>query len=262
MKDPADPAYGCAPARFVRAIRAVAPPAGMTGMRERDRRDRLRAAADPRLRAGRARRLVQAAGAGRHAARRWRSSTAKGRAFQTHTELDPGAPGRAPHLRRLPQPAPRRRAELGHVVNTMPAALQAGAGERSTSRARRWPRCATRLDADGAGARRRPGLHRRLGRHQPSPASPARASIALRYTGNANPADDLVTPAPVNGIDQLPGAHPAAVDARPGGANTCTNCHADTAKLDLRGTTCGHRPGSPTRNCARRPGARRPPGCR
>ncbi|MEP6873645.1 MAG: hypothetical protein ABI887_04725, partial [Burkholderiales bacterium] len=33
MKDPADAAYGCAPARFVRAVRAVAPPAGMTGMR-------------------------------------------------------------------------------------------------------------------------------------------------------------------------------------------------------------------------------------
>ena len=34
MKDPADPAYHCAPARFVRATRAVAPPAGMMGMRE------------------------------------------------------------------------------------------------------------------------------------------------------------------------------------------------------------------------------------
>ena len=26
MKDPADAAYGCSPARFVRAVRAVAPP--------------------------------------------------------------------------------------------------------------------------------------------------------------------------------------------------------------------------------------------
>jgi hypothetical protein len=33
MKDPADPAYGCAPARFVRAVRAIAPPQGMSGMR-------------------------------------------------------------------------------------------------------------------------------------------------------------------------------------------------------------------------------------
>jgi mono/diheme cytochrome c family protein len=34
MKDPADPAYHCAPARFVRAIRAMAPQEGMSGMRE------------------------------------------------------------------------------------------------------------------------------------------------------------------------------------------------------------------------------------
>lgn len=34
MKDPADPAYHCAPARFVRATRAAAPQEGMSGMRE------------------------------------------------------------------------------------------------------------------------------------------------------------------------------------------------------------------------------------
>src|SRR4029078_3542641 len=34
MKDPANAAYGCTPARFIRAIRAIAPGAGMTGMRE------------------------------------------------------------------------------------------------------------------------------------------------------------------------------------------------------------------------------------
>jgi hypothetical protein len=33
MKNPADAAYGCAPARFIRAVRAVAPTSGMTGMR-------------------------------------------------------------------------------------------------------------------------------------------------------------------------------------------------------------------------------------
>ena len=61
MKDPADPAYGCAPARFVRAVRAVAPPSSSMGVRDGNRRDRLRAAADPGLRADRARRLLQAA---------------------------------------------------------------------------------------------------------------------------------------------------------------------------------------------------------
>ena len=33
MKDPANAAYQCAPARFIRAVRAIAPPQGMTGMR-------------------------------------------------------------------------------------------------------------------------------------------------------------------------------------------------------------------------------------
>ena len=43
----------------------------------------------------------------------------------------------------------------------------------------------------------------------------ARASIALRYTGNANAADDLATPAPTNGIINYPDHIAAAVDARP-----------------------------------------------
>ena len=34
MKDPADAAYGCSPARFVRATRAVSPPSNMMGGRE------------------------------------------------------------------------------------------------------------------------------------------------------------------------------------------------------------------------------------
>jgi len=33
MKDPADAAYNCAPARFIRAVRAVAPPTSMMKMR-------------------------------------------------------------------------------------------------------------------------------------------------------------------------------------------------------------------------------------
>src|SRR4029079_14990364 len=34
MKDPANAAYGCSPARFIRAVRAIPPGAGMTGMRQ------------------------------------------------------------------------------------------------------------------------------------------------------------------------------------------------------------------------------------
>ena len=75
MKDPADPAYHCSPVRFVRATRAVAPPAGIDRHARGDRRDRLRAAADPGLRADRARRLVQAAACRPTRRWRWPSST-------------------------------------------------------------------------------------------------------------------------------------------------------------------------------------------
>ena len=34
MKDPADAAYNCSPARYVRAIRAVSPPSNSMGGRE------------------------------------------------------------------------------------------------------------------------------------------------------------------------------------------------------------------------------------
>ena len=81
------------------------------GPAQRDRRDRVRASADPRLRAGRTRWFVQAASAGRHAAgvvdrRR------QGPQPADPPELDPGAAGRTPHLRRLPQPTPRGVFEL------------------------------------------------------------------------------------------------------------------------------------------------------
>ncbi len=112
MKDPADPAYGCAPARFVRAVRAVAPPSGMTGMRgaigetEFEMQQILGYA--PIEPDGSFKLLVPA-------------DTPIGLAVVDSTrprfpdphQLDPGAPGRAPHLRRLPQPAPRRRDQLG-----------------------------------------------------------------------------------------------------------------------------------------------------
>jgi hypothetical protein len=63
-------------------------------------------------------------------------------------------------------------------------------------------------------------------------------SITIRYTGNPNPADDLVTAVPVNGIINYP-EHVQPLWTRDRGANTCTNCHSDTVLLDLRGTVAG-----------------------
>jgi hypothetical protein len=72
------------------------------------------------------------------------------------------------------------------------------------------------------------------------PGVVARASIALRYRGNTNPADDLdaAIPAPVNGIINYPD-HIAPIWTRDRGANTCTNCHTDPVKLDLRSNISG-----------------------
>ena len=58
------------------------------------------------------------------------------------------------------------------------------------------------------------------------PGVTARSPIAVRYTGNANAADDLQTAVPVNGIINYPD-HIAPLWTRDRGANTCTSCHAD-----------------------------------
>ena len=73
------------------------------------------------------------------------------------------------------------------------------------------------------------------------PGVVAHAPLRVRYTGNANPADDLQTPAPTNGFIHYP-QHVAPIWSRPrgpGGAHTCTTCHADPAKLDLSATVSG-----------------------
>jgi len=243
MKDPADPAYHCAPARFVRAIRAVAPQAGMTGMREAigetefepqqilgyapiepDGSFKLQVPADTPLA------LVV--------------TDAKGRGLQTHLNWIQVRPGE----RRTCDGchSPRRGASLnaGATVNTMPAALKpALAGARQSGETMASVR--TRLDAtlltlkpdmvfsDEWADTTQTGIT-------------ARAPIAIRYSGNANPADDLVTPAPqqvgpkrglINYPDHI---QPIWTRSRgPNGTLTCSGCHADAAKLDLRGTTAG-----------------------
>jgi hypothetical protein len=70
------------------------------------------------------------------------------------------------------------------------------------------------------------------------PGVTARASIAIRYTGNANSSDDLATPAPSNGIINYPD-HIQPLWTRSRGANTCTGCHTDPNGLDLSATIAG-----------------------
>jgi hypothetical protein len=69
----------------------------------------------------------------------------------------------------------------------------------------------------------------------------ARTAVALRYAGNASAADDLATLAPTGGVINYPD-HIAPLWSRArgtNGANTCTSCHTDPLKLDLRSTFGG-----------------------
>jgi len=244
MKDPADPAYHCAPARFVRAVRAVAPQAGMTGMREAigetdfepqqilgyapiepDGSFKLEVPSDTPL----ALSVVDA----------------KGRNIQTHLNWIQVRPGE----RRTCDGchSPRRGASLnsGSVVNTMPAAMKAAlssahlSGETMASlRARLFGAGNPIGDASNPVVLKADMAFADVWADTARSGVTARAPIEIRYTGNANPADDLATAAPVNGMINYP-QHIQPIWTRDRGANTCTNCHTDTLKLNLLGTTAG-----------------------
>ena len=238
MKDPADPAYGCAPARFVRAVRAVAPPSGSTGLRgaigetefeqqqilgyapvEPDGSFKLHVPADVPL----ALSIIDA----------------EGRAIQTHTNWIQVRPGE----RRTCDGchSPRRGAALnsGAIVNALPAGLKRAMSAQHLS-GETMASTRTRLDATALALAANP-VTTDVWADTTQAGVTARPAISLLYRGNADPADDLVTAAPVNGvinyIDQI---QPLWTRSRGvNGANTCTNCHADTVKLDLRDTEAG-----------------------
>ena len=238
LKDPADAAYLCAPARFVRALRAVAPPSGSTGLRqaigetdfeqqqilgyapiEPDGSFKLQVPADIAL----ALQVVDS----------------EGRGIQTHTNWIQVRPGE----RRTCDGchSPRRGAALnsGSVVNTQPAGLiralasQHQSGETLAS-------LRTRLDPTALTLGAHP-VFADIWADTTQAGVSARPSISLRYTGNPSAADDLTTPAPVNGVINYPGhIQPLWTKARgPGGTHTCVNCHADSARLDLRASVSG-----------------------
>jgi hypothetical protein len=238
IKDPADPAYHCAPVRFIRAVRAIAPPASSMGLRqaigetnfeqqqilgysvvEPDGSFKLQVPADVPL----GLQVVDA----------------EGRAFQTHTNWIQVRPGE----RRTCDGchSPRRGAALnsGAVVNTLPAALkttlaaQHQQGETMAS-------LRTRLEASLLTLQGDP-VYSDVWADTTKAGVSARAAISLKYGGNPNPADDLATAAPVNGVINYP-EHIQPLWTRTrgtGGAHTCVACHADPVKLDLRATNAG-----------------------
>lgn len=238
IKNPADSAYGCAPARFVRAIRAVAPPSNAMGLRdsigetdfeqqqilgyapvEPDGSFKLHVPADVPL----ALSIVDP----------------KGRAIQTHLNWIQVRPGE----RRTCDGchSPRRGAALnaGAVVNTMPASVRAAmssqhqSGETMASLRTRLDPTALKLISDM--------VYTDIWADTAQAGVTARAPITIRYTGNANAADDLATAVPGAGVINYP-QHIQPLWTRARGTNgslTCVNCHADTARLDLRATISG-----------------------
>ena len=173
MKDPADAAYGCSPARFVRATRAVAPPSSTMGLRsaigetefeqqqilgyapiEPDGSFKLQVPADVPL----ALAVVDA----------------KGRGIQTHLNWIQVRPGE----RRTCDGchSPRR----GGAINSGDGRqhLAGGAATRPVGPAplrRNHGRAAHAAGCDAAAPETRHGIQRRLGRHQQARRRRARA---------------------------------------------------------------------------------------
>jgi hydrazine synthase alpha subunit-like protein/WD40 repeat protein len=237
MKDPANPAYGCSPAYFVRAVRAIAPGVGMTGMRqalgetefemqqilgyapiEPDGSFKLTVPADTPI----ALAVVNSRGEG----------------LQTHTNWIQVRPGERRTCDGCHSPRRGGAINSGTVVNAAPAGIKTAlavaheSGETMAGTRTRLDPTALKLVSDM--------VYQDFWADTTKPGVTARASVTIKYTGNANPADDLPAsiPAPVNGIVNYP-THIAPLWSLNRGANTCTGCHSDPDKLDLSASMSG-----------------------
>lgn len=231
MKDPADAAYGCTPARFIRVFRAVAPPEGMTGTRgaigetdfemqqvlgyapiEPDGSFKLKIPADTPI--GLA--VVDASG----------------RAFQTHTNWIQVRPGERRTCDGCHSPRRGGAINAGAVVNSVPAGLR---DDMQSAHLSGETMAGTRTRLDPSALLPAPDMiFTDVWADPAKNGVTARASINLSYSG-------LGTAVPVNGVINYPEhIQPLWTRSRgTNGVNTCTNCHSDAAKLDLRGTISG-----------------------
>lgn len=238
IKDPADQAYRCAPARFVRATRSIPAPQGSTGSRraigetnfemqqilgyttvEADGSFKIEVPADTPLALA--------------------VLDRKGRAFQTHANWIQVRPGE----RRTCDGchSPRRGASLNAnaTVNTQPAGLmpeltaQHLSGETLASLRARLDAALLQLKPDP--------IFSDVWADTRQAGVVAKPAISLRYTGNPDQADDLATAVPTDGVVNYP-EHVQPIWSRSrgvGGVDTCTSCHDGSRRLDLRGTVGG-----------------------
>lgn len=227
IKDPASTAYGCAPARFVRVIRAVAPPSGSMGLRqaigntdfepqqilgyapiEPDGSIKLNIPADVPI----ALEVLDS----------------KGRAFQVHTNWIQARPGE----RRTCDGChgPRRGGALnsGAIVNSVPGAWLAS---MQTAHQTGETMAATlfRLNVTTPVVNLTPDMAYADTWTDTAKAT-ARPSLSITYAGLNTAAGEV---APVNGIINYPDHIQPILTAN------CVSCHADPATLDLRATIGG-----------------------
>ncbi|MEP6505255.1 MAG: hypothetical protein ABJD97_18110, partial [Betaproteobacteria bacterium] len=235
MKDPADAAYNCAPARFIRAVRAVAPPSSMMNMRsslgetdfeaqqllgyapiEPDGSFKLNVPADTPI----ALAVVDS----------------QGRALQTHTNWIQVRPGERRTCDGCHSPRRGEAMNTGAIAETQPAGLLASMAAAHKSGE---TMAETRVRLDPSAATLKPDMvSTDVWADTAKAGVTARPAVALRYTGNPLATDDLVTPAPTNGVINYP-QHIQPLWTRDRGANTCTSCHNISKHLDLSGTTGG-----------------------
>lgn len=238
LKDPAKAAYYCGPARFVRVVRAVAPKQGM-GTRqaigetdfepqqilgyapiEPDGSFQIYVPADVPLAVA----VIDAAG----------------RAFQTHTNWIQVRPGETRTCDGCH--SPRRGAALNSSVikDTVPSAL-------TTSFSRNAGETMAQTRTNNVASLLLPSMdmaYTDVWADTSKTAGKKRPAISLKYTGNTladgtpDPDNDLATPVPTKGIVNYPD-HIQPLWSRDRGANTCTNCHKASAKVDLSGTLSG-----------------------
>ena len=228
-------AYGCSPARFVRAVRAIAPPTGMSGLRsaigetefemqqilgyapiEPDGSFKLAVPADTPI----ALAVIDD----------------QGRAFQTHTNWIQVRPGERRTCDGCHSPRRGGALNSGAVVNALPLAVTAAmngahqSGETMAATRTRIDVNALKLMTDM--------VYTDVWADTSRAGVTGRAPIAIRYAGNALPANDLATLAPSNGVINYP-EHIQPLWLRDRGLATCTTCHNDPDKLDLTGTLAG-----------------------
>jgi hypothetical protein len=235
MKDPADPAYNCAPARFIRAVRAVAPPTSMMKMRsslgetefeaqqvlgyapiEPDGSFKLNVPADTPI----ALAVVDS----------------QGRALQTHTNWIQVRPGERRTCDGCHSPRRGEAMNSGSIAETQPAGLLASMAAAHQSGE---TMAETRVRLDSTAATLKPDMvSTDIWADTAKAGVTARPAVALRFAGNPSAADDLATLAPVNGVINYP-QHIQPLWTRDRGANTCTACHNISDHTDLSDTIGG-----------------------